>query len=140
MATRILLNNKKNNNDDDSDSSLEFELDSDLFYNIRYQRRKSKLDYQNYFDNILDLFEHLIQTNYTFDVLRYMTVKQIVKDIQYLFSHKNKKRKIYFEDGNHLSLIDYIDYENLIRGILDDNFFELTKNDILMIHEYLNKK
>ena len=118
-----------------SDSSLELDLDSNKQYTIRYKAQKSTLDYQDYFDGILELIEHLIQTNYIFDILRFQTVDSIVKDINYLFSHKNTKRKIHYGD---LTPVDYHDYEDLIRCILDDNLFELTENDILMVHEHYN--
>ena len=118
-----------------SDSSLELDLDSNKQYTIRYKSQKSTLDYQNYFDNVLELIEHLVETNYTFDILRFQTVNSIIKDINRLFSHKNTKRKIYYGD---LTPVDYHDYEDLIRCILDDNLFQLTENDILMVHEHYN--
>ena len=118
-----------------SDSSLELDLDSNKQYTIRYKSQKSTLDYQNYFDNVLELIEHLVETNYTFDILRFQTVNSIIKDINRLFSHKNTKRKIYYGD---LTPVDYHDYEDIIRCILDDNLFQLTENDILMVHEHFN--
>lgn len=118
-----------------SDSSLELDLDSNKQYTIRYKSQKSTLDYQNYFDNVLELIEHLVETNYTFDILRFQTVNSIIKDINRLFSHKNTKRKIYYGD---LTPVDYHDYEDIIRCILDDNLFIISENDILMVHEHFN--
>lgn len=127
-----------NTNGYSSSSSVEFELDSNKQYTIRYKEQKTTMEKQDHFDDVLELIEHLVETNYTFDTLRYCTVNSIVKDINYLFSHKNRKRKVYHYNNLFFKLtpVDYHDYEDLIRCILDDNLFELSENDILMVHEH----
>lgn len=123
-----------------SSSSMELDLDSNKQYNIRYKKQKTTMEQQDHFDQVLELIEHLIETNYTFDILRHCTVNSIVKDINYLFSHENTKRKVHHYNNLFLNLtsVDYNDYEDFIRCILDDNLFELSENDILMVHEHFN--